>query len=301
MKAVHPVKLELLSCSIQESDETDGTVWNAESTYAIGAKVRKGHVSYESVIADNKDKDPEAHHSGVDVAWRKSGATMPYRMLDDFMGTQTVVPTDEELKFTVPYRRCNAFAFLNVNAQTIHVRIVDDLQVVLYDKEFTLVQDISRLSAREYIFYPVNAVHEVIVTSTDMPIIGEMEVSATGGGVAIGHVVAGRSFYLGATQYGASYAENDYSKKTVDEFGIANFVKRSFAANVDATLKLNPSETPGIANVLRELRAIPALWVGDNRDDGLTTLTVWGWKDAGRITYDGPNEATINLTINGLI
>lgn len=301
MKVVHPVKLDLLHCSISENDATDGVVWDDKTTYSIGAKVRKSHQSYESVIKDNIGKDPEVYFTGVDVAWRKLGATMPYRMIDDYMGTQTVVAGEAGLDFTLPYKRCNSFALLNVNALKVIVQIKDDIDDVLYENEFTLIRDISRLSAYEYIFYPVKASHEVIVTSTDMPIFGEMNVVIEGSDVAVGHVVAGRSFYIGATQYGCGYSENDYSKKNVDEFGVANFVQRDFASDVDATLKLDPAETPGIANVMRDLRATPALWIGDNRDNGLTTLTVWGWKADMKMSYDGPNEATINITINGLI
>ena len=110
MKVVEANALTLTACSIAESDAADGTTWSSTTTYDIDALVRYNHVRYQSLVASNIGNDPsvEANTSGTDKKWRILGATGPYKMLDDFMETQTVGTAGTPLTFTVPYHCCPA-------------------------------------------------------------------------------------------------------------------------------------------------------------------------------------------------
>ena len=126
-KVIEPNTLTLTACSIAESDAADGATWSSTTTYALDALVRYNHVRYKSVAASNVGKDPsvEANNSGTAAVWRKLGATGPYKMIDDFVETQTVGTAGTPLTFTVPFDHANSFALLNLSADTVTVKITD--------------------------------------------------------------------------------------------------------------------------------------------------------------------------------
>ena len=111
-KVIEPNTLTLTACSIEESDSVDGAPWNSTTTYAKDALVRYNHVRYQSLVASNVGNDPsvEANTSGTDKKWRIWGATGPYKMLDNFVETQTVGTAGTPLTFTVPFDHANSFA-----------------------------------------------------------------------------------------------------------------------------------------------------------------------------------------------
>lgn len=135
-----------------------------------------------------------------------------------------------------------------------------------------------------------------------MPILGTLEVTLSGiEDPAIGHVVCGRTSVLGKTKYGAEVGETDYSRKETDEFGVTTFIRRASASNMSLPLYLHPDQSDAVKRILTNLRATPALWVGDNRDEGFEALTIWGWKEEHRLVYAGLNEIEFKLDIQGLI
>ena len=119
-KVIEPNTLTLTACSIAESDAVDGPAWDEAATYAKDAPVRYNHVRYQSLAASNVGKDPsvEANNSGQAAVWRKLGATGPYKMLDDFVETQTVGTEGTPLTFTVPFDHANSFALFNLSADS---------------------------------------------------------------------------------------------------------------------------------------------------------------------------------------
>ena len=118
---------------------------------------------------------------------------------------------------------------------------------------------------------------------------------------AIGHVVVGVSHYIGDTKPDAETKVTDYSRKIVDDFGVATLVKRPFARRISLPIYLHPDQSDYVADILTSLRAKPCVWVGDNRDEGYTALTVYGWIEDWRSVYSGPYEQQLALDIQGLI
>lgn len=304
MKIIIPNRLSLLSCSIAEHDEADGVAWDAATTYARGGKVRHEHVRYESLGDGNKGNNPAESWSGLDVKWKKLGATMPYRMLDEYVETQTEAPEGEKLSFVVPFNRAMAFALLNIEGVTAHVAITDNEAGEFFSATYNLVQDISDFSLHEYNYSPVSSKINVAATDIPMPIAGTMSVTidpGEGSVARLGHVVVGAARKPGMTLYDAELGVTDYSKKSVDEFGIATLVRRSFASTVSLPLYLHPDRMDFVTQVLQSVRAVPCVWVGDNRDDGHQSLTVYGWLEDWRMVCAGPNEIQLSLEIQGLI
>lgn len=307
MKVVEANALTLTACSIAESDAADGAPWSSATTYARDALVRYNHVRYQSLVASNVGNDPsvEANTSGTDKKWRILGATGPYKMLDDFMETQTVGTAGTPLTFTVPYDMADAFTLINLSADSVTVKITDGEggEGVLFEETIEMVEDISSLSLYEYCYSKIDNRTELTRSDVLFGIGGTLEVTINAEiqAPAIGHVVVGTTTTLGITKFEAETGVSDYSKKIVDEFGVAKLEVGPFATPIKLPLYLHPDQNDYVTRKLKYLRAKPCLWIGDNRDDGHEALTVFGWLQDWRSVYRGTNEQQLALEIQGLI
>ena len=303
-RVIEPNALTLTVCSIAESDAVDGTVWASGTTYAADAKVRHNHVRYQSLSAGNVGKDPsvEANNSGTSAVWRKLGATGPYMMLDDFVETQTV---GTPLTFTVPFDHANSFALLNLSADTVTVKITDGTggDGVLFEETVEMVSDLGSYSLYDYCFSRIKNTTDIIRSDIVYGVGGTLEVTVVAATQppSVGHVVVGVAHTIGLTKFDAESRLTDYSKKTVDDFGVATLVPRSFAKRTSLPIYLHPDQSDYVAGIFTSLRAKPCVWVGDNRDIGYNALTVYGWIEDWRSVYSGPNEQQISVDIQGLI
>ena len=308
MKVIVPNKLTLNQCSVAETDAVDGVAWSSSTTYSKGAMVRYNHVSYKSLDDGNSGNNPANTWSGEEAKWQKIGATMPYRMLDEYVETQTEAPAGAPLTFTVPFNRATSFALLNLQGANARVVITDtdeDPDEILLDEEFSLLTDIGQLSLFDYYFEPLSSLESFIRTEMPLALTGTLHVELYPGDdtiqAKIGHVIVGRARYLGMTKYDAEVGITDYSRKTTDEFGVTTLVRRSFAKTASLPLYLHPDSSDSVTKVLQDIRATPCVFQGDNMDSGYAALTMYGWLEDWRHVFAGPNEVELNLDIQGLI
>ena len=304
-KVIKPNKLELLACSVPESDDVDGVTWDEAATYSQGQKVRYEHVSYESLSGNNKGNKPSETWSGTEAKWKKIGATAPWRMLDDFVETSTVGPEGQKLTFTVPFARANAFCLLNLQGASVKVTVLGDGDVVDFEETYETIKDIEDISLYSYAYDLIDSVDSLVNTEIPISAYGKLLVEIDPGRLnsvaSVGHVIVGRVRTLGMSKYDAEVGITDYSKKETDEFGVTTFVRRSYAKVANLNLYLHPSKSDSVAATLQELRASPALWIGDNVDNGYLALTIYGWVEDWRSVYTGPNEQQFSVDIQGLI
>lgn len=303
-KVIKPNALELLECSIAENDNVDGVAWNASTSYSQGQKVRYEHVSYESLADSNKGNTPSETWSGTEAKWKKISATMPWRMLDDFVETQTIGFEGQKLSFKVPFCRATAFALLNLTGAVVSITVTDDDEGTFFEHTYQISKDIDDLSLFYYNFDEIQAVDTILATQIPMPISGTLAVEIDPGQgftASVGHVIVGRDRSIGATLYDAEVGITDYSRKSTDEFGATSFVRRSYAKRANLELYVHPAQSDFVAQVLQDLRATPAVWIGDNTDSGYTSLTIFGWVEDWRSVYSGPNEQQLSVDVQGLI
>lgn len=303
MKVIIPTVLSVLSSTVPEKDAEDGPEWDPAATYGPDDVVRRNHARYKSITsAANRGADPETSHEGISAKWRKLGATNRHALVDDFLHTRTIARGETSMTFSVPFNRCTSFALLNVEAAEVHVRVCDDTGDVFYENHFMMTEDLTSFSAFRYCFYPLGAAHDVVATEVPMPILGTLEVTLTATeNPAIGQVVCGRSHSIGQTQQDAEVGETDYSRRQTDQYGVTTFIKGASAGNMDLNIYLHPEQSDAVKRILSDLRATPALWVGDNSDQGHQALTIWGWRDDYRLRYAGPSKMELRLSIQGLI
>lgn len=304
MRVIAPHEITLLSCSLAESDSVDGAAWSAQKTYKANEKVRYNHISYTSLEDGNLNNQPDRTWSGTDAKWKKGEATVPWRMLDPYVETQTVA-SGGNLSFCVPYNRADAFALLNMAGAKANITIYDydEGESVWYQEEVDLLQDIFHLSLWEYNYHPLSFIANFTQTELPQVFSGKLcvEIEGADSGAAIGHVIVGKWHELGFTQYGAELGFADYSKKSVDDFGVATLIRRSYANRASLPIYLHPDQQDYVVQTLASLRSVPALWIGDNSTKGHSSWSVYGWLEDYRMVCEGPNENQLSLEIQGLI
>lgn len=304
MKLVIPNELELISCSLAEDDAMDGPEWSASDTYAKGDTVRYAHVTYESLADDNSGNIPSETYSGLTAYWQKGEATGPYKMLDEYVETQTCA--DTELTFSVPFNRASSFALLNMEGVRLTASVTDDDNNgdVLWSVDVDLLKDIDDFSLYQYNYDLLEGKTVYLATQITQAINGTLSVTLTAGDgsqAKVGKVVVGPERKIGSTQYDAEIGITDYSKKSVNDFGVTTLVKRSFANEMSLPVYLHPERMDVVAEILKSARGTPCLFIGANDDEAYASLTVYGWIDDWRIVLNGPNECQLSLEIQGLV
>lgn len=308
MKVVVPNKLTILSTTLEETDATDAALWSASTTYTAGQRVRYNHVLYESLLDGNRGNQPDGKWSGLDAKWKKIGATNAWKMIDEFVDTQSLAPLGQNLSFCVPFSRADSFAFLNVAGRIASAKVYDldedEDNQLLFDSGLGLIKDIYHLSLYEYNYSPVVSEQNSTTTGLPMPINGKLCVEMEPGGdgyAGLGLVIVGREYTLGLTEYDVELGFTDYSRKETDEFGVTTFVRRSSTNHMSLPIYVVPDQVDFVMQKLAEVRGMACLWIGDNRDEGFKSLTVYGWLEDYRIVFEGPNECHLSLEIQGLI
>ena len=279
--------------------------WSKTATYAEGDRVRRNHVTYESVAADNKANDPESTWSGEDAKWRKIGATNRHRCIDGIVETRTEGGEGETLTFSVPFNKATAFALLNMEGVSVTAVLTDtDTSEKYYERNISLLRDISSMSLWEYCYEPLEYVDMLVRTNLPLIINGKLQVSiktAENSTAKIGHVIVGRAKWIGYTQYDAEVEMIDYSQKKTDEFGYTTIVRRSSANRLNLPIYVEPRNSDTIYAALQRLRGVPCLYQGDNEDAGFSSLSVYGYSEDVRMVYAGYDEVQLTLELQGLI
>lgn len=300
MKVIDPNVLTLIDSSVPEDDAPQ---WSVATAYAPGNRVMDAHVLYEA-LTEHTGKAPVTNCTGTEAAWRKLGPTNRYACLDDKISTQTVAPDGvTTLTMTVPFNRATGFALLNFLATSVRAVVTDIDGEIVHDITTSTLKKVD--DWWEYYFRPLEYQVDLVVTGVPISPLATLTVTLTHAtGPCLGHLVVGSVWYLGATLYSAQANLRDYSRKTVNDFGEAELVKRATARRMSLPLYVHPNAIDTLYERLSSLAGRPALWIGDNSDSGAgghQHLTVYGWMEAFRTVCAGPNEMSMALDIQGLI
>ena len=155
----------------------------------------------------------------------------------------------------------------------------------------------------EYYFRPLEMIVDQAVTDIPISPVATLEVTLTQkGGPALGHIVAGQTWFIGMTQYNTRLGIRDYSRKDTDEFGNTRLVKRANAKRTSLPLFLRPSRLDTVREILARMHGLPALWLGDDHEGvgSYQSLTVWGWLEDWNATVIGPDDVNMTIDIQGL-
>ena len=244
--------------------ENDAPAWAAGTGYGVGAKVLRDHRVYEALVA-NTGNDPVA----APAMWLDTGPTNRWAMFDQALGTVTTA--QGRITVSLASGGIAGVALLDVAGATVRV------QADGYDR--------------------TQAVTGRTVAFLDLAGKGRVTVTIAGAGaVSVGTLLIGRLVALGVTEASPTAGITDFSRKEVDDFGEVTIVKRGFAKRMTAKALIRTDALDQVANRIAAVRAVPALWIGQ---DGLDSLTVYGFfKDFG--IEAGETVSKLSLSIEGL-
>lgn len=294
MKLITPTPItdaRLVSSSLPEND---WAVWESGTIYWQGARVIKGHRIWESVQANNQNRDPETTAAGW---WLDVGPTNRWAMFDSTVGTRSTA--DTSMTWTLAPGRADSLVLLDLDAATVTVTQRSGATVIS-SREINTIDNTGIADWYDYFFAPIYQADFVAIT--DLPVFGEstleITVSKYSGEVSCGVCVAGLQADLGTTLASPSVGINDYSRKSTDDFGNTSLVQRDFAKRQAARLVVDNRELDRVFRTLAAARATPAVWVGD-RD--YSALILYGWFRDFEIDIAYATVSYCTINIEGMI
>ncbi len=302
MRLIKPVNIKdpnLIYSSVAEPSAGE-TSWSAANGYSVGAVVTYVlggyHRKYKRLIAGTTSTIPPDDS----INWEDIGPTNRWAMFDDETNTQTA--STGTISVTVdPGQNCNGLALIELvgSAVTISVRDAPGGPVV-YTQSISLEQSLV-LDWYQYFFEPYSQRGSVVLT--DLPPYPTMRVEMTINGpgtVKVGGLIVGTLYSLGTTNYSATAGIRDYSKKdTNTDTGIVTLIPGKFSKRLRAKLQVRSGQVGSIQTLLTELRATPAVWIGD--DTGTyEALTVFGFYRDFELDVAYPEVSFYSLDVEGM-
>jgi hypothetical protein len=294
VKLIRPATITETLLASSTVPETDHAVWSSVTTYALAARVIKAHRIWESTQASNTNHDPET--AGVSW-WIDAGPTNRWGMFDNVIGTATTA--SGSITVELEPGRIDALALLQIDASTADISMDVGGDTVFF-RSFSLIDDSEITDWYMYFFEEIRPKDYLVID--DLPVFGEAVTTITltkpAGTVSCGLCIVGMQSDIGGTRISPSLGINDYSKKTVDEFGNATFVQRSFSKRMSVQLVFNNSEIDRIHSVLSAVRATPAVWIGS---DKYSSMLIYGFYRDFEVNIAYVNLSYCTLNIEGII
>ncbi|CDO34992.1 hypothetical protein [Novosphingobium sp. KN65.2] len=269
--------------------------WNVGSTYGVNYIVISSttHHAYQSLQASNTG------HSLSDAAWWLDlGPTNRYKMFDQSNSSQTQNGDTIDVTTQVD-GRADSVSVLNMVAATVQIimRTVEDGE--LYNETFNLVSNSGVNNWYEYFFEPV--VRKGDLTVYDLPLNADPEiqviVSDPGDTAKVGSLVIGQSRDIGVLIHPSKIGITDYSRKETNEFGDFTIVERNFAKRATYKIVIEEDKADAIAALLALYRATAVVFVGV---ESITSTWIYGFYRDWEIDFADPNEAYLNMELEGL-
>lgn len=162
----------------------------------------------------------------------------------------------------------------------------------------------------EYYFVTPGLRNKIICTGIAIAPSAELTVTVTaptGEAVGIGMIVAGDLVDLvgdssdwGGTQYGSSAEPVTYSYINTADDGTTTIVRRHAATNLRCRVVLPKTQADQAVIKLQRVLDVPVAWIATDAQ-GFDGLTAFGLGQSSAVSYDGPNHASIDLSVKGLI
>ncbi|QXT34341.1 hypothetical protein KV697_10895 [Sphingomonas sanguinis] len=263
LQLLQPVSVTDSVLSASSVPEADAPAWSTQTGYLVGARVLRQHVIYEALVA----------HSGVDPLkadgkWLAIGPSNRWAMFDQALGTLTSAAA--QISVTLVADGVDAVALLDVTATTVRVETAG------YDR--------------------TQQVTGGPVTFLDLGGKGQVTVTVAGQGtVSVGTLLVGRLVKLGTTEAAPTAGINDFSRKTIDDFGEVSITRRAYAKRMSAKALIRTDALDLVANGIAAVRAVPSLWIGQ---DGYDSLTIYGFFRDFEIEV-GEQVSKLSLSVEG--
>ncbi|CDO37151.1 hypothetical protein [Novosphingobium sp. KN65.2] len=269
--------------------------YNAGTTYDLDDIVisTTTNHAYQALV------DAESGNSLSNAAkWLDLGPTNRYNMFDQSNSSQTANGESIDVSMTVD-GRADSVSVLNMTAATVQIIMTTDDDGEIYNETFNLVSDSGVNNWYEYFFEPV--VRKGDITVYDLPLNADptfrVIVSEPGETAKVGSLIIGQSREIGTVISPSSIGITDYSKKETNEYGDFTIIERGFAKRATYKIAIDEVKVDAIASFLSTYRATPVVFVGVEQ---YASTWIFGFYKDWTIQFQGPNEAYLNMEMEGL-
>lgn len=241
MKVIYPITVTpdvLVSSSIPV--ETTYPAFTAGTTYNRGDRViLDGQAVYECLADGVVGAMPLS-----DAQWVIVRPTNRWAMFDQLPSTSR--QQSDTLTITLSVPAIGDVMLLGVVAASVTVTLPDVTRTITLSSSTEQSVYITGLgSAGGNLTITIQPV--VVVTSLIL---------------RVAEVLVGTVRDLGETQYGAGVEIADYSTRTIDEYGNANFIRRGYSNVLQARFTLDRANADTVLDTITALRAVPCVWIG---------------------------------------
>lgn len=256
------------------------------------------HKKYRAVV-DTK-LDPLEGLLTVPPQWVELGPTNKYSAFDGVIGN--TASYKKKITYDIkPSGIYNSVSGFNITgASKVNVTITSEQGSAVYDEDIVLSDNSQVANWYAYYFTPI--IKKAQFTVTDLPTYGNSTVKVTFTGessISVGEFVVGSQIYLGVTQYGVSIQGLDFSRKSRDEFGNFEIIRRGTSRLMDYDLKIDRGMVGYVARQLDQISTTPCVWVG--ADEFADESTVYGYYKDYLITIDAPSVCSATISVEGLV
>lgn len=284
--------------------ETDHAVYNPATAYALGERCISTvtHRIYESVSqSPNSGHDPTnlINQFGAVPWWVDQGPTNRWALFDAFVSTQC--SSASPLTVVLRPGSFNAIALFGLDADTLNITVLDAPGGnVIYSHSDDLEAS-SPADFYEYFFDRFKPQTDFIATGLEAFNAAQITITLTKvtGLAKCGLIAVGDMKPIGLAQYGAKVTPNSYSFIDVDRFGRTTITPGANTTDMSLQAKLDIADAPTVYAALKELQAVPCVWIATDLDD-YSPLRVFGL-GTPTLSYDSFNQCTVNLEVKGLI
>lgn len=299
MNVIIPAAIELISSNVVDSGYAD---WDIGTTYPVDATV------FVRDITPHKMFKCAVQNTGVyppddPAKWTDMGATNRWAMFDDYVESTTELPAD----IVVTIRSASVITHIGLfglSAESVRVTTRRSDGEVVGDQTKDLLSD-SLLSWEDYFFDEIRYKDVALLQVPGYYPNVELTVTIKGvgtQGAKCGHCVVGyKRDFGGITIPGVQISLNDYSVKSVNEFGEAYLLRRSYSSTIEADIMVQRSNMDNTQSILHRLRATPAIWNINNSRTDHGSCIVYGFIKNMRTVIEWPTMVQYSLEIEGLI
>lgn len=291
-RVIRPLAITSANIVYTNVPENDHPPW-APGTYAKDAWVMHAHHVWQAL----KETDKEPGAPGSENDWNDGGATNLHRMIDEKVGSQTIMVDGIEVVVEQDDFVDGVYV-LNIWANAIIVEMIDPIEEVVYEREIeTVAADVD--DWWEYFFEPITRISDVVLD--DLPPyagahIRVRAVVAEGDEARIGTLGMGSKFDIGKARWGTSVGIRDRSVKEEDKYGNSFFQELDWSKRPEFDLIVDTNRVDLVLEELTKLRARPCVYIAHSK---FTSTIALGKYNELMIVLAGPSVSECTLLIEG--
>ena len=274
------------------------TLWTA-GTYATGVQRYEGTTLYEVIASPSTTDQPSVGAALTVPTWKAISAINRYKMFDNVISTQTS-RTGTIVVTVVPAQVANAVAFFGLAGNTINVTMTDPIEGTVYNQTKSLQDNTLITDWYAYFFEGIYQKEDAVFADLPSYINGSIivTINAGAGTAKCGEMVMGRQQTLGVSNFGTSVSIQDYSIKTVDDFGNVIIQQRAFSKRADYDVTVETPLVSAVQKLLADIRTTPTVFIGE--DDKPETV-VYGFYKQFNIVISTPSISDCSIEVEGLV